>query len=102
MSGPQIGAGTAPHFENMLLASSAVLTQNGLPIMAMPWLLTDKSYRDMLLENVTDPKVVYYYKYRFDHWGRETADKVESILSLVRPPPTQSRPRHHIRALPRS
>jgi hypothetical protein len=67
----------------MLLASSTVLIQNGLPITAMPRLLTDKPYRDMLLQNVTDPEVVSYYKYRFDHWGRETADKVESTLNKV-------------------
>jgi hypothetical protein len=80
---PALSGGAAPHFENMLLASSLVLIQNGMPLTRMFDLLTIRAFRDMSLRQVSDPFVTNYFKHRFDHWGRETADKVESTLNKV-------------------
>lgn len=80
---PALADGSAPQFENILLAGTLVLVQNELPLTALPKLLTDKAYRRALLENVSDPDVIDFFRARFDNWGRDTAAMVESTLRRV-------------------
>jgi hypothetical protein len=71
----------APHFENVLLYSLLVLIDNKLPITKIDRLLTDKDYRDKLLENVTDEMVVNFFLYRYDSWRFEQNIMRESTLN---------------------
>jgi hypothetical protein len=71
----------APHFENVLLYSLLVLIENNLPITKIDRLLTDKEYRDKLLENVTDEMVVNFFLYRYDSWRFEQNIMRESTLN---------------------
>ena len=77
---PALADGSAPQFENILLAGSLALIQNNEPLSSLPKLLTDKSFRDRLLANVSDEAIVDFFHARFDKWGRETATMIESTL----------------------
>ncbi|MCC6236794.1 MAG: ATP-binding protein [Dehalococcoidia bacterium] len=80
---PALADGSAPQFENILLAGALVLIQNQLPLTALPRLLTDKLHRDSLLERVSDEAVVDFFRGRFDHWGRDAPLMIESTLRRV-------------------
>ncbi|MGE0229246.1 MAG: type IV secretory system conjugative DNA transfer family protein [Dehalococcoidia bacterium] len=80
---PALADGSAPQFENILLASTLVLIQNQLPLTHLPRLLTDDRYRATLLTRVSDPEVVHFFHARFDRWGREAAVMTESTLRRV-------------------
>ena len=80
---PALADGAAPQFENILLSAVLVLIQNRLPITALPRLLTDKPYRDGLLERVGDPQVVSFFHDRYDRWGREAPLMIESTLRRI-------------------
>src|SRR5947199_351427 len=68
---PALAAGAAPTFENILLHAVVVLVEHGLSLTALPQLLTDKPYRDQLLQTVSDPHVIHFFHERYDRWGRE-------------------------------
>ena len=54
------------------------------PVAAGPTrLLTNKPYRDRLLENVDDDQLRHFFTERFERWGRETPLMVESLLNKV-------------------
>lgn len=80
---PALADGAAPQFENILLAGAFVLIQNGLPLTALPRLLSDGPYRGQLLLRVTDGDVVDFFRGRFDRWGKDTPLMVESTLRRV-------------------
>ncbi len=80
---PALADGAAPQFENILLAAAVVLIENGLPITEMTHLLTDGRYRGQLLRNVPDPEIVRFFYDRFDRWGKETPQMIESTLRRV-------------------
>ena len=80
---PALADGAAPQFENILLSAVLVLIENRLPITALPRLLTDKPYRDMLLERVSDGQVVSFFHDRYDRWGREAPLMIESTLRRI-------------------
>jgi hypothetical protein len=80
---PALADGQAPQFENILLASAVTLTENRLPVTQMTRLLTDRTYRERLLRQVTDHEVVAFFTNRFDQWGRETPQMIESTLRRV-------------------
>ncbi len=75
--------GAAPQFENITLASTLALVQNDLPLTTLPKLLTNKPYREKLLQNVRDPNVVEFFHTRFDQWGREAPLMIESTLRRI-------------------
>jgi hypothetical protein len=77
---PALADGSAPQFENIALASVVVLVENHLPLSSLPRLLTDKLYRDGLLDSVTDPEVVHFFHARFDEWGKDAPLMIESTL----------------------
>ncbi|MHB1356190.1 MAG: type IV secretory system conjugative DNA transfer family protein, partial [Anaerolineae bacterium] len=73
----------APRFANIVLAATLALIENHLTLVEMPRLLTDASYRNTLLERVTDAEVVRFFHTRYDRWGREQAVIIESVLNKV-------------------
>ena len=71
----------APVFEDVMFNSMMVLMENNLSIIELPRLITDKPYRDNLLEKSEDPAVYQFFKNRFDKWPKnEQALRVESTL----------------------
>lgn len=77
---PELARG-APTFENILKHSIMVLHANKLPLAALSPLLTNTSYRELLLRNVRDPQVVRFFKDRMDQWGKEAPLMKESTLN---------------------
>jgi hypothetical protein len=74
----------APVFEDIMFNSLMVLMENGLSIIEMPRLITDKKYRYILLEKTDDPAVRQFFTNRFDKWPkREQATRVESTLNKI-------------------
>jgi len=74
----------APVFEDVMFNSMMVLMENNLSIIEMPRLITDKPYRDSLLEKSEDPSVYQFFKNRFDKWPKnEQAIRVESTLNKI-------------------
>ena len=51
--------------------------------MELPRLLTDKRFREGLLDNIDDPELVSVFHDRMDRWGREEPLILESILNKV-------------------
>ncbi len=79
---PALGDGAAPTFENLIRHATVLLCQNGrLPFTQLSRVLTDKSYRDGLLQAVTDPQVRRFFTDRVDQWGKEAALMKESSLN---------------------
>jgi Type IV secretion-system coupling protein DNA-binding domain len=73
----------APRFTNILLASLLVLIANRLTLVDLPRLLTDKKFRESLLDNVNDPELISVFHDRMDRWGREEPLILESVLNKV-------------------
>jgi Type IV secretion-system coupling protein DNA-binding domain len=73
----------APRFTNILLASLLVLMANRLTLADLPRLLTDKVYREELLQAVPDGEIVSVFHDRLDRWGREEPLILESVLNKV-------------------
>ena len=73
----------APRFTNILLASLLVLIGNHLTLAELPRLLTDKKFREPLLENIQDEEITSVFHDRLDRWGREQPIILESILNKV-------------------
>lgn len=49
----------------------------------MPRLLTEREYRDRLLQRVSNPEPIRFFRERYDRWGREQPLMVESVLNKV-------------------
>lgn len=77
---PELATG-APTFENILKHSVIALRQNNLPLTSLADLLTDDALRHRLLQNVTDPQVVRFFRLRMDQWGRDAPHMKESTLN---------------------
>lgn len=73
----------APRFTNIALAVLLVLIGTGQSLVEMPLVLTNREYREHLLEQVRDPELIRFFHDRFDRWGRETAVMTESVLNKV-------------------
>lgn len=80
---PALADGSAPQFENVLLAASLVLVQNGCPLTDLPRLLADRRFREGRLAHTSDPAVVGFFHDRFDRWGRDAPAMIESTLRRV-------------------
>src|SRR6266702_3541795 len=59
-------SGTTASLDNMILASALVLAVHGKPVTALNNLILDRSFRDRLLRNVTDPLIVQFFKSKFE------------------------------------
>lgn len=73
----------APRFTNILLASLLVLIENHLTLAELPRFLTDKKYREPLLEEMRDEEITAVFHDRLDRWGKEQPLILESILNKV-------------------
>lgn len=73
----------APRFTNILLASLLVLIGNRQTMVELPRLLTDKKFRESLLDNIDDPDLISVFHHRLDRWGREEPLILESVLNKV-------------------
>ena len=80
---PSLAEGAAANFDNVLLASSLVLAENGLPFTCLPKLLTDREYREKLLGGATDSYGIDFFHDRFDAWGRGASTLIESTLRRI-------------------
>lgn len=72
--------GAAPLFENIMLASVPVLIENNLPLTSLDELLSNKLYRNRLLKNCSDPKIMTFFREQFDAWGRDQPTMIGSAL----------------------
>jgi hypothetical protein len=79
---PALANGAAPLFENVMLASTLTLIENNLSITEAPRLITDRSYRDMLLSQVSDQQVVHFFKASFDNL--RPVDQLDQAQSSLR------------------
>ena len=71
----------SPRFANIVLAALLLLVENGLTLVEMPRLLTDRAYREDLLGGCSSAEVVDFFHGRYDRWGREQALMAESVLN---------------------
>lgn len=78
---PALGQGAAPQFENIFINAAHVLIENHLPITRLSAVVTDRDYREKLLEQVDDQNVKHFWHERFDRWtSKEATDNVETSL----------------------
>jgi hypothetical protein len=81
---PSLDHGNAPRFDDILGNSCQVLIANQLPLTCVTNLLTDKNYRNRLLQNVDNPDVVSFFTDRFDRWqGNDAVMMIESTLTRI-------------------
>ncbi|HLH24515.1 MAG TPA: hypothetical protein VK066_18485 [Chloroflexota bacterium] len=80
---PAMAGGVAPNFENIVLAGVSILIYHDLPLSCLHDVLVNKPWRDELLKGVGDREVVRFFKDRYDRWGRDQADKIESTLNKI-------------------
>ena len=74
----------APVFEDIMFNSLLVLIENRLSIIEMARLITDRTYREVLLKKTNDPALSHYFHERFDKWPpREQTTRVESTLNKI-------------------
>lgn len=73
----------APHFSNVATAALITLAENRLTLIDMHRLLVDQSWRGALLQNVSNPEVVHFFRDRYDRWGRDAPALRESTLNKV-------------------
>ncbi len=72
--------GAAPLFENVMLHAVVVLVANHRPLTDLPRLLTDRPFRERMLRSVTDSAIVRFFHDRYDQWGRDQPQMIESTL----------------------
>src|SRR5581483_5262846 len=77
------GPGATPNFENIVLAGVSVLIYHDLPLSALHDVLINKPWRDELLKGVPDQEVRRFFEGRYDRWGKDQADRIESTLNKV-------------------
>lgn len=86
-----LAEGNAPLFETIMLASIPVLIANHLPITSLEPLLTNRAYREQLLRQITDQRILSFFRNRVDQW-KSTSMHLESTLNratlLTYPPLT--------------
>jgi DNA helicase HerA-like ATPase len=73
----------APRFANIVLAALLLLIEQGLTLIEMLRLLTDRDYREGLLKRSSNEEVIRFFRERYDRWGRERALIIESALNKV-------------------
>lgn len=79
---PALAGGSAPLFENVMLAACVTLIDNNLPFAAFPSLINDQKSRHELLKNADDPLVVEYITQTFDRLS--TKDRIDQAQSSLR------------------
>jgi hypothetical protein len=75
--------GEASVFTQVASSSLITLIENRLTFVDLPRLLTDKAWRDQLLEQVTNEPVVTFFRSVYDAWGRDQVKLIGSTLNKV-------------------
>jgi DNA helicase HerA-like ATPase len=73
----------APQFSNIFLNSLLVLIANNLTLLELQKLLTDKEYREYLLQQVATKAIADFFHERYDRWGKDSPLMIESTLNKV-------------------
>jgi len=73
----------APRFAQILRNAALTLALNGLSLLELEPLLTDKAFRMRLLATTPDPLVVTFFTHQYDKWGREQAIFASPVLNKV-------------------
>jgi hypothetical protein len=73
----------APRFAQIMRNAVLALIANGLSLLELEPLLTDRAFRKRLLAQVNDPQVVSFFENQFDRWGREQAIFISPVLNKV-------------------
>ena len=73
----------APRFAQIMRNGILVLVECGLSLLELEPLLTDKEFRNRMLERVKDPLVISFFKNQFDSWQRDQAIFVSPVLNKV-------------------
>jgi hypothetical protein len=73
----------APRFAQILRSAALTLSLNGLSLLELEPLLTDKAFRMRLLATTPDPLVVTFFTQQYDKWGREQAIFASPVLNKV-------------------
>ena len=73
----------APRFSQILRNAIVVLIACGLSLLELEPLLTDKDFRQRMLERVDDPLIISFFKHQYDRWGREQPIFVSPVLNKV-------------------
>jgi hypothetical protein len=73
----------APHFTNVMLHALLLLIHAKRTLVELPHLLVDTTFRDTLLECVSDPELTSFFHDRFDNWGKNAPAMKESTLNKV-------------------
>ncbi len=78
---PQLAGGAAPMFDTLIQDGVKVLISNHLPLPALYQMLTDKGFRDGLLQREEDTDVVAFFRQQFDRLApRDQADQAGAAL----------------------
>ena len=75
--------GDSPRFGEILRNALVVLATRKLTILSLEPLLTDRKYRDELLNNFPDPEIKAYFTDVYDRLGREQIIFVSPVLNKV-------------------
>lgn len=73
----------APRFAQILRNAALTLSLNGLSLLELEPLLTNRDFRLRVLEKTADPLVVTFFTHQFDKWGREQAIFASPVLNKV-------------------
>src|SRR5215213_5000197 len=73
----------APRFAQILRNGALTLALNGLSLLELEPLLTNKEFRMRLLATTPDPLVVSFFTHQYDKWGREQAIFASPVLNKV-------------------
>lgn len=80
---PAMADGAAPQFENVMQFTAVVLASNKLPITEATNLLTNKDYRERLLQQTAHSPTHEFFHNRYDRWGKDQQGNIESTLNKI-------------------
>lgn len=73
----------APRFAQILRNGALTLSLNGLSLLELEPLLTNREFRMRLLATTPDPLVRTFFTHQYDKWGREQAIFAAPVLNKV-------------------
>lgn len=73
----------APRFAQILRNAALTLSLNGLSLLELEPLLTNKPFRMRVLATTADPLVVSFFTHQYDKWGREQAIFASPVLNKI-------------------
>lgn len=79
---PALSGGAAPMFDTLIQDGVKTLISNQLPVTCLYRMLTDKSYRNKLLEKEGDVEVVTFFRNQFDQMSQR--DQVNAAGAALR------------------